>query len=116
MAAFSASLPFAHPKKKNTWKEHRLVVLPDFQGIGIGTTLSNWVAEYFSKQGKSYITTTSNPARIHGLKNSKLWRCTHIGRCSKGSRTGIIQNRFAGVHNSSSYNRITASFEYIKNK
>ena len=26
------ALAFPHPVVKNTWREHRLVILPDFQG------------------------------------------------------------------------------------
>lgn len=34
--ALTAVLPFPHPKRKGLWKGHRTVVLPDFQGMGIG--------------------------------------------------------------------------------
>lgn len=116
LAGFSASLNFVHPRKWNTYREHRLVVLPDFQGIGIGTALSNYVAEYFLKQGKTYITNTSNPARIHGLKNSNLWRCTNIGRVRTRGRNGAQYNAYKGLYKTASCNRITVSFEYIKHK
>lgn len=65
LCGFCAALPFPHPKIKNVYREHRTVVLPDFQGVGIGHKFSNWVAEYFIKHGKRYVSTTSNPALIH---------------------------------------------------
>lgn len=111
IAAFTSMLPFPHPKKKGYWKGHRTVVLPDFQGLGLGLLLNNYVSQLFVNEGKNVITTTSNPARIAGLKNSPLWVATHYGRLSKGSGTGMIQNKYK--KNSTSSNRITVSFEYI---
>lgn len=111
LCAFSSILPFPHPIKKNTWKEHRTVVLPDFQGLGISMRLCIYICEMLKAQGKKYITTTSNPARIAGLKNSRFFRCTRIGRTSRGSSTGTFQNK--NKKGSTSCARITASFEYI---
>lgn len=106
LCAFSAVLPFPHPIKKNTWKEHRTVVLPDFQGVGIGTAFSDAVAELMKSEGKTYISTTSNPAMIHSRANSKKWKTTRIGRVSGGVRTAKLKGSF-------SRNRLTVSFEYI---
>lgn len=111
ICAFTSVLPFPHPKKKNTYKGHRTVVLPDYQGLNIGLTLGNYVAELLKKQGKTLVTTTSNPSRINGLVKSKLWRTTRVGRMSSGSGSGKIQNKH--VKGSTSCNRITVSFEYI---
>lgn len=111
LCAFTSMLPFPHPHKKNYWKGHRTVVLPDFQGLGIGITLRNYVAQLFINDGKGVIMTTSNPSMIASLKKSPLWITTRIGRTSSGSCNGIIQNKF--VKGSTSCNRITASFEYI---
>ena len=106
LCGFTAVLPFPHPYKKNTYRLHRTVVFPDFQGIGIGTALTDFVAEIYKKEGRKMIITTSNPACIHALKKSNKWRTTHIGRVSKLGKTsfynGIISN-----------NRITFSFEYL---
>lgn len=68
LCGFTAVLPFPHPRKKNTYRLHRTVVFPDYQGIGIGTALTDFVAEIYKNDGKKVITTTSNPARIHALK------------------------------------------------
>ena len=114
LCAFTSMLPFPHPKKKNFWKGHRTVVLPDFQGLGIGITLRNYVAQLFVNEDKGVIMTTSNPAMIASLKKSPLWITTRIGRQSSGSGNGKIQNR--NVKGSTSCMRITASFEYIGKK
>jgi energy-coupling factor transporter ATP-binding protein EcfA2/GNAT superfamily N-acetyltransferase len=110
IAGFYSVLPFPHPKKKNTFKGHRLVVLPDFQGIGIGLRLRTEIAKhYVINLKKSFIATTSHPAIIFGLKNKPNWVMTRIGRTSSGS--GKIQNK--NKKGSTSTARITTSWEYI---
>lgn len=112
MAGFCAVLPFPHPIKRNTWKEHRSVVFPDYQGVGIGRQFTNYIAELLKKEGKTFISTTSNPAMIFARKNDKKWITTRIGRTSSGS--GKIQNKH--VKGSTSCARITVSFEYVGEK
>lgn len=109
ICGFSSALPFPHPILKNHWKEHRTVVLPDYQGIGLGSKLSNCVAEILKENGKGFISTSSNPAFINARKNDKNWIITRIGRTSSGS--GKIQNK--NKKGSTSSNRITVSFKYI---
>jgi ABC-type dipeptide/oligopeptide/nickel transport system ATPase subunit len=111
ICGFSSVLSFPHPVLKNHWKEHRTVVLPDYQGIGLGHLLSNNVAIILKKDGKGFISTSSNPAFINSRKNDKNWIVTRIGRTSSGSGSGKIQNK--NKRNSTSSNRITFSFKFI---
>lgn len=111
LCGFCAVLPFPHPIKHNTWKGHRSVVLPDFQGVGIGTAFVNAVAQLFADEGKTFITTTSHPAMIFARAHSPRWKTTRIGRMGRGSKNGVVQN--SNVKGSTSANRITVSFEYI---
>lgn len=111
LCALCAVLPFPHPKKKNTWKGHRTVVFPDFQGVGIGSAFTDTIAQMFADEGKTYISTTSNPAMIFARAHSPNWRTTRIGRAGRGSLDGTIHNKT--VKGSTSANRITVSFEYI---
>ena len=106
---FCSVLPFPHPMLKNHWKEHRTVVLPDYQGIGLGHKLSCNIAEILKKNNKGFISTSSSPAFINSRKNDKKWIITRIGRTSSGS--GKIQNK--NKKGSTSSNRITVSFKYI---
>ena len=111
LAGFYSALPFPHPKIKNVYKGHRLVVLPDYQGIGIGLRLRTEIAKHYIKEkNKRFIATTSHPAIIYGLKNNPNWILTRKGRLSRGSNTGKIQNK--NVKNSTSASRITTSWEY----
>lgn len=48
---FIAIIHQPHPSNKRQKRVHRLVVSPDYQGIGLGTKLLNVVAELYSAQG-----------------------------------------------------------------
>ena len=111
LCGFAALLPFPHPTRKHVWKFHRRVVLPDYQGVGIARAMSAFIADIFKRDGTDIISTTSNRAMIASMAHDKRWICTHIGRLSAGSTTGVMQNK--AVKGSTSGARITASFEYI---
>jgi hypothetical protein len=104
-AAFVAALPFPHPIRPG-WREHRCVCLPDFQGVGIGNAVSEFVAELFSAEGKRYTSTTSHPAMIRHRAASPKWRM--MRRPSFGSRHHGATGQSLG-----SAGRLTAGFEYV---
>lgn len=107
--AFCSYLHFVHDVVKNAKREHRLVVLPDFQGVGIGNKLSEFVAESVTKTGARYFSTTSHPSIIHHRNRSPLWRCHRFGHAAKIGKT-------ARKVNFVSSNRITAGFEFVGSK
>jgi len=104
-AAFTAVLhaPDAHG---GYWREHRTVCLPDFQGVGIGNALSEFVASLFVATGKRYCTTTSHPAMIRHRAASPLWSM-HRGISLGRKNTDARFNRAAAL------NRLTAGFRFI---
>lgn len=104
-AAFTAVLPFPHPRRPG-WREHRTVCLPDFQGVGIGNALSEYVAGLFRATGKPYRSVTSSPAMIHHRARSPHWRMLRTP-----SRTG--KQKMKGLQRTNAVNRLTASFEYV---
>ncbi len=103
IAGFLSVLHFPHPKAKNIKKVHRLVVLPDYQGAGIGIRLLNEVGKIYKSKKDRFLIVTSAPSIIHALKKSKKWLCLRIGRVSE-VKNGILKN-------TTSKARITASFE-----
>lgn len=110
--AMTAILPFPHPHVKNVWKEHRTVVLPDFQGIGLGNRLSEHVGELLLSIGKRYTSVTSHPSMIHYRAKSNKWVMTR--QPSRLKSPGIKAK--VQSNNNTSINRLTASFEYVGNK
>ena len=71
--AFSAWLPFVGPGPK-TRREHRTVTLPDYQGVGIGNALSDFVASLWAGLGYRAISTTTHPAMIRARLRSPNWQ------------------------------------------
>ena len=107
-AAFAAVLPFPHPTRPG-WREHRLVCLPDFQGIG--TALGDFVAALYASTGKPYFSTSSHPAMIRHRANSPLWRMHRPPGFAR--RPGASSGKTTGMPQTCSRGRITASFEYV---
>lgn len=72
--AFLAYRHFQHPRVRNMKMEHRLVVLPDFQGLSIGARLSEWVGQHLAEQGFRYRSVSSHPALISYRDRSPCWQ------------------------------------------
>ena len=71
--AFNSHIPFPHPSTKNIRMGHRLVVLPDYQGLGIGLAFDDWLGERLHARGYRYHKTISHPALIHSYARSPRW-------------------------------------------
>jgi ABC-type ATPase involved in cell division len=109
-AAFVAVLPFPHPTHSG-WREHRCVCLPDFQGVGIGNSISEFVASLFAGTGKPYMSVTSHPAMIQHRARSRNWRMRRgPSRLCRGDKR---DRRLARLDNAVSSKRLTASFRYV---
>lgn len=120
--AFVGALSFPFGGEHHAFRESRLVVLPDFQGLGIGNTVSETVAQMYIDSGHRYFSKTANPrCGIHRDK-SPLWKPTSHNH---KNRLDYLKN--GTVKNVSSYsmsaekqaihaNRICYSHEYIGHK
>jgi ABC-type molybdenum transport system ATPase subunit/photorepair protein PhrA len=102
VAGFLSVLHFPHPKIKNLKKVHRLVILPDYQGAGFGIKFLNEIGSIYKKQKDRFNIVTSSPSLIYALKKSNQWLTTRFDRTKES--TGVLKN-------TTSKNRITASFE-----
>jgi len=104
--AWCSVLHFPHPYVKNMKRIHRIVVKPDYQGIGIGSKFMSEIASKYKSQKLRISLVTSSPAFIHGLQANKNWVMTRKpSRLSNAAKTGAL----AG---STSVARLTATFEY----
>ena len=76
----------------NYYRVSRLVVLPDYQGIGVGKKLLNFVAELYTSQvNLPFYLVTSNPQLVRG--NLGNWRVKRVGHGSCGRRRYSNQSR-----------------------
>ena len=101
----------ANPGKKRI---HRLVVLPDYQGIGVGSQFISRIAEEYKKKGDTMYLQTSSPALLHSLKKHPGWLLFRAGR--SGVTSSLLKISGGGVGNlleCSSGSRVTYSFRYI---
>jgi hypothetical protein len=54
-------------------REHRTVLLPDYQGIGLGVRFSDIIAHTHLRDGHRYYSKTSNPMMGEYREASPLW-------------------------------------------
>lgn len=107
---FSAVLPMPSGTLKNAFREHRTVLLPDFQGMGIGVRFSDAIADIQAERGRRYFSKTTHP-RMGAYRNaSKLWRAT----CKNGvKRTETGMNTDNKLNDTIRINTTAYSHEYI---
>ena len=105
--AWCSVLHFPHPKVKNCKRIHRIVVKPDYQGIGIGGRFMSEVAQDYKKAGTRIRLVTSAPSFIYGLSASKNWMMVRKpSRLKNTAKSGVL----AGTTSDA---RLTASFEFV---
>jgi GNAT superfamily N-acetyltransferase len=109
MVAFESVIHFPHPRKRNIKRGHRLVILPDYQGIGLGGILINFVADYYKSRGFDFYTTQSQPALIKTQERDAKWRLISFSRNKRVGKT----SPFKHLDKSISSRRLTASFRWV---
>jgi hypothetical protein len=83
--------------------------LPDYQGIGVGKGLLNFIAElYTSQMNIPFCLVTINPQLIRG--NLDSWRVKRFGHGSHGKGDTRINQELV---KSNSRRRLSVSLEYI---
>lgn len=85
LVAFNSALPMPSGTLKNAYREHRLVVLSDFQGMGIGTSLSECIGRILISEGKRFYSKTVNPKLGEYRNKNSSWRAT--------SKNGIARKK-----------------------
>lgn len=107
-AAAFASVIHRPDSQGGFWAEHRTVCLPDFQGVGIGNALSEFVAALFVATGKRYCSRTSHPAMIRHRARSPLWTM-HEPPAFGARHSG----KYRAFNRSAALERLTAGFRFI---
>lgn len=110
--AFTSYIHFMHPKTKNIKMAHRLVVLPDYQGLGIASILAEWLGQHLWEQGYRYRFVIGHPAIIRLCSKSPRWRETH----AKAKKVGTSKKSINKKNNLSSRRLTMRSFEYTPPK
>jgi GNAT superfamily N-acetyltransferase len=73
--------------KQRARREHRTVVLPDFQGMGLGVRLSECVGEIMLAEGFRYFSKTSHPRMGEYRNVSPSWKSTSKNGISRADQS-----------------------------
>jgi len=85
---------------------HRVVVLPDYQGLGLAFHLMNTIGACHSGIGNRLTISTAHPGFIRSLDRSPQWRTAHKPRFQKRSHHPELRHLRQAA-------RMTSSFRYI---
>lgn len=78
--AFTSAISMPSGTLVGAWREHRTVVLPDYQGFGLGLRLVEWSAEWHLARGRRFYSRTTHPRIGLARDASPLWRATKKSR------------------------------------
>lgn len=73
---FFAILPFPGVGDEKTRRVSRIVILPDFQGLGLGKELLNYICSLYKKEKHTMYIRTMNPALGISLSKDSNWEAT----------------------------------------
>jgi len=102
---FIGILHFPHSNNKRIKRVTRLVILPDYQGIGLGTQFLTEIAKLYDDYDFTIITSAKN--LIHSLNRNKNWHLKRYNITKGGKTTDRAMKK--------SLRKVkTASFQYVK--
>lgn len=107
--AFVAALGFPHATRPG-WRLHRLVCLPDYQGVGIGVALADFISGVLLATGKPVFRAAGHPAVVAHCARSAKWLMKRSP--SRTSPVGKTSSEKSFQRTSASM-RLTAGFEYV---
>lgn len=122
LVAFACYLHFPHPSTNLLKLAHRVVVLPDYQGLGLGGRINDFVGQYLYENGRyRYRTVTAHPIFIGYLSKSPRWKLvTNNNKIANSScRKNVVKKNIALRNRHTAVRAMsTKSFEYmpIKNR
>jgi energy-coupling factor transporter ATP-binding protein EcfA2 len=109
-AGFFAYIREHMTKKKNKIRGHRSVVLPDYQGLGLGNIVTKRLMKYYTEQGFIVTAITSHPSFIASRSRDKDFRL-----CNK-VEYGIVNGVTEMTKEQKDLKRVKATFQYIGNR
>lgn len=97
---------------KYAFRIHRIVVLPDFQGLGIGTKVIDFFGKYFLKRGDKLFLKTTHVRFARHCSTSTEWVETSESQKTKKQDTGGQSKKYRNMRYDDGY-RTAYSFEYV---
>jgi GNAT superfamily N-acetyltransferase len=106
---FISTMTLPSGSLKNAWRGHRIVILPQFQGMGIGPRLSDTIAQMHIDEGHRFFSRTAHVRLGEYRENSDSWVGTSKNRKLRKDvkHENVFNNHYADNK------RICYSHEYI---
>jgi len=82
---------------RRLFREHRTVILPEYQAIGLGPLLCDTVARYYHELGHDFLSLTVHPSYGSYRDSSEFWRPLPSNKVSKGSGNARYSHFFVGA-------------------
>jgi len=93
-------------ENRRIYRISRIVTLPDYQGIGIGSRVMDCIAEMYHKRSNSVMhITASHPSILNHCQKSSSWRLVSVSKTGK-------PHSIKSLNSSSSIGRAVATYEY----
>ena len=112
LVGFASAISFPSGSIKNAWRGHRTVVLPEFQGLGIGARISDAIGEIFISQGCRYFSKTAHPILGEYREKNENWKPTSKNKMARKDYC-IDRKTKEDKHKMLHKNRVCYSHEYI---
>ena len=94
VVGFESVMTYPSGTVQNAWREHRLVIHPDYQGFGFGHSLSEAVAQHYVDNGKRFFSKTSHPRLGEYRDNSDMWRATSKNHMRRKDAKSSLSSRW----------------------
>lgn len=98
---------------KYSFRTHRLVVLPDFQNLGIGTKLLEFFGEKFIKEGKKLFCRTTHFRLGCYFENNIKWRASGQNQVIRSNINKNDNDTQSKKYKKIDCKRCAYSFEYV---
>lgn len=112
LVAMASCLAYPSGTVKNAWREHRTVVLPEFQGLGIGNAVSNLLADWMVNNGYRYFSKTSHPSMGEHREKSHKWKPTSKNKMARKDYNTTRKTKEDG-HKMKHKHRVCYSHEFL---
>jgi ABC-type lipoprotein export system ATPase subunit/GNAT superfamily N-acetyltransferase len=109
--AFIGIIPFPSGVIQNAFRISRVVVLPDYQGLGIGSKICDYISKLYKTDNKTIYIKTSNPALWSFFEKSINWQ--FCGETNGELKESMMSTRDKKNDDLQTSNRISKSYKYI---
>ena len=116
VVGFYATLPQPSGTMQNAWRGTRMVVLPEFQGLGISTAMCEAVADIHLESGKRFFAKTASELLGGHREKSDKWKPTSKNKKKRWDYNNDRKGKYSKEHLMRHSHRLCYSHEYLGGK